>query len=199
MRQQRHTAVITLLFALACQSGKVTTSGTTSETAAQGSDTDQGDGTGDDGGTGSESGDAGNSGDDGDGDDTKDGGADVVEVAVSGSKGAYTFAVSLLSHDTGCDHYADWWEVLDGSGGLVYRRILNHSHVDEQPFTRSGDEMNVTANETLIVRGHMNDSGYGGVAFSGTVDDGFTKDPKISADYAASVENKGEQPKKCWY
>ena len=38
--------------------------------------------------------------------------ADVLEVSPSGERGAYSFAVTLRSPDTGCERYADWWEVV---------------------------------------------------------------------------------------
>ena len=67
----------------------------------------------------------------------------MIQVSVSGSAQSYTFSVTLRSSDTGCDHYADWWEVLSSDGELIYRRVLLHSHVDEQPFTRSGTLIDV--------------------------------------------------------
>jgi len=73
------------------------------------------------------------------------------------------------SPDTGCEQYADWWEVLTKDSVLVYRRILTHSHVDEQPFTRSGGIVNVGADDSIFVRAHMNNLGYGTQVFSGTV------------------------------
>ena len=100
-------------------------------------------------------------------------GADVVAVRTSGSPGAYSFAVTLQSPDTGCDQYADWWEVITPDGELLYRRVLAHSHVDEQPFTRSGGPVDVQSTTRVIVRAHMNDAGYGGVAFSGSEEAGF--------------------------
>ena len=39
--------------------------------------------------------------------------------------------------DTGWDHYADGWEVLDADGNRLGFRELMHPHVNEQPFTRS--------------------------------------------------------------
>ncbi len=104
--------------------------------------------------------------------------ADVVEVVVSGPSGAHTFAVTLRSPDTGCDRYADWWEVLDADGALLYRRILGHSHVDEQPFTRTGGPVPVAAGAEVWVRAHMHGDasapdGYGGQTLRGTVDGGF--------------------------
>ena len=64
--------------------------------------------------------------------------ADVTAVSATGEAGAYTFDATVRSPDTGCNSYADWWEVVSPNGELLYRRVLLHSHVDEQPFTRSG-------------------------------------------------------------
>ena len=123
--------------------------------------------------------------------------ADVLAVNATGDPGAYTFAVTLHSPDTGCDNYADWWEVLDEDGTLLYRRILNHSHVDEQPFTRTGGPVPVQADQKVIVRGHVNTTGYGGRAMSGTVSSGFTYDPTIGADFASDVAQQDPQPTGC--
>lgn len=123
--------------------------------------------------------------------------ADVLEVEVTGTEEEYTFAVTLLSHDTGCDHYADWWEVLAEDGTLLYRRILEHSHVDEQPFSRSGGPVPVTSSRKVIVRGHMNASGYGGKVMSGTVGGGFTYDPSIDRSFAQDVEHQEPLPTGC--
>ena len=63
---------------------------------------------------------------------------DVVDVKVYKSTGGlYTFHASLLHEDTGWDHYANKWEIIDSSGKVLGTRILHHPHVDEQPFTRS--------------------------------------------------------------
>lgn len=60
--------------------------------------------------------------------------APVVERAwVDGA----TVHVTLRHPDTGWDHYADGWEVLDAAGNRLGLRVLAHPHVHEQPFTRS--------------------------------------------------------------
>jgi hypothetical protein len=45
--------------------------------------------------------------------------------------------VTLKHADTGWDHYANEWRIVDGKGKVLGRRVLAHPHVDEQPFTRS--------------------------------------------------------------
>ncbi|MEO0828496.1 MAG: hypothetical protein AAFY67_23120 [Cyanobacteria bacterium J06642_9] len=102
----------------------------------------------------------------------------VTTVKVSGQPGRYTFSVTLRSDDTGCDAYADWWEVITSTGELRYRRILAHSHVDEQPFTRSGGPVSIDPTEVVIVRGHFagdqtDRPGYGAIALQGNVNEGF--------------------------
>ena len=122
----------------------------------------------------------------------------VENVTVSGEKGNYTFSVTLKSPDKGCQQYADWWEVLSENGDLIYRRILAHSHVNEQPFTRSGGTVNISANDVVIIRGHMNTVGYGDgeAAMKGSVISGFQAFT-ISKDFAADIEKNSPQPNGC--
>ena len=122
--------------------------------------------------------------------------ADVIEVSVSGSPRSYRFSVTVRSPDTGCDNYADWWEVLSKDGELIYRRVLLHSHVGEQPFTRSGGPVNVPEDETVIVRGHMNTVKYGGIALLGSVATGFDV-AEIPPGFAADVEAQEPLPTSC--
>jgi hypothetical protein len=122
--------------------------------------------------------------------------ADVLSVGVSGNENAYTFAVEIRSPDTGCQQYADWWEVVAEDGGLIYRRILTHSHVNEQPFTRSGSSVGIIADTIVIVRAHMYPTGYGGAAFRGSVTEGFEAiqpDP----DFAPGLEIVDPLPDGC--
>lgn len=98
--------------------------------------------------------------------------ADVISVQVSGDPEAYRFAVGISSPDEGCELYADWWEVLAEDGRLLYRRILTHSHVDEQPFVRSGGPVEIGNDTVVWVRAHMH-GGYGGQAMKGTARSGF--------------------------
>lgn len=122
--------------------------------------------------------------------------ADVTKVEVNGSPGAYLFAVTILSPDTGCNQYADWWEVLSEDGELLHRRILAHSHVDEQPFTRSGSSIDITETRLVYVRAHMNNAGYGGQVMKGTVKGGFDTS-EVTDDFASGVANQEPLPTGC--
>lgn len=121
--------------------------------------------------------------------------ADVVEVSVTGGDDSSTFSVSILSPDTGCGQYADWWEVLSLDGALVSRRVLGHSHVDEQPFTRSGS-VEVDPDQELWVRAHLNPGGYGGQAMRGSVAGGFVA-AELDASFAAEVASEQPLPDGC--
>ena len=122
--------------------------------------------------------------------------ADVTEVKVAGKQGSYTFQVTLSSPDKGCSQYADWWEVVSESGELIYRRILAHSHVDEQPFTRSGRPVNIQEDQLVWVRAHMNKKGYGGTTMKGSVSAGFQK-AEMPDDFAQDLEKSQPLPKGC--
>ncbi len=90
--------------------------------------------------------------------------AKVLQVEATGKPNNYTFAVTVSSPDTGCDCYADWWEVITPEGELLYRRILLHSHVKEQPFRRTGGVVNIQPQQKVIVRVHMFPDGYSPIA-----------------------------------
>ena len=122
--------------------------------------------------------------------------ADVVSLEITGDPNAYQFSVGIASPDEGCDQYADWWEVLTEDGDLVYRRILAHSHVDEQPFVRSGGPVAIDADTVVIMRAHMHPGGYGGIVMLGTVDTGFEQMP-FDPDFALEVESEPPQPTGC--
>jgi len=122
--------------------------------------------------------------------------AKVTNVICTGQPNNYTFNVTVESPDTGCDQYADWWEVLTVDGELVYRRILLHSHVDEQPFTRSGGIVNVGADDSIYVRAHMNNLRYGSQVFSGTLRSGLELD-SLSIDFASELVTEEPLPVGC--
>jgi len=122
--------------------------------------------------------------------------ADVMAVEVTGQPNAYQFNVQVSSPDTGCDQYADWWEVLSDDGQLLYRRVLLHSHVNEQPFTRSGGPVSIDENIVVIVRAHMNTGGYGGAALRGSASSGF-ETVQFESGFAEDVEALPPLPEDC--
>jgi hypothetical protein len=125
--------------------------------------------------------------------------ADVLAVQSLGAAGAYTFAVTVRSPDTGCGRYADWSEVLRPDGTLVYRRILLPSHASEQPFTRRGGPVDARPDETLVVRAHLHPDGYGGALLRGTVRGGFEPWADPPAGFAAGLATAPPQPGRCWF
>jgi hypothetical protein len=62
----------------------------------------------------------------------------------------WSVKVTLKHGDTGWDHYADNWRVVDGEGNILGDRILFHPHVDEQPFTRSLGDVEVPVGTTIV-------------------------------------------------
>jgi hypothetical protein len=71
-----------------------------------------------------------------------------------------------------------------------------HSHVNEQPFTRSGGPAPVEADQTVWVRAHMNTGGYGGAAMKGSAADGFAPS-ELSPDFAAGLAKQEPLPDGC--
>jgi len=124
--------------------------------------------------------------------------ADILFVAVSGAENTYQFSVEISSPDTGCEQYADWWEVITEDGELIYRRILAHSHVSEQPFRRSGGPAAIDADTVVIVRAHMHPYGYGGEAFRGSVAAGFEA-VQLETGFAAGLEEIDPLPSGCGF
>ncbi|MEM1121146.1 MAG: hypothetical protein AAGJ18_11910 [Bacteroidota bacterium] len=120
----------------------------------------------------------------------------VTAVSVTGSTENYTFSVEISSPDTGCEQYANWWEVFDTKGQLLYRRILGHSHVNEQPFTRSGGPVKIAEDTFVYVRAHMNNFGYGSLVFGGSVEDGFEK-LELPVEFAANLAETEPLPTNC--
>lgn len=89
--------------------------------------------------------------------------ADVLDVQLRNSGGIYTFEVTVAHQDTGWDHYADKWEIVDDHGNILATRTLHHPHVDEQPFTRSLSGVAIAPGiKEVAVQAHDSVHGYGG-------------------------------------
>lgn len=64
--------------------------------------------------------------------------------------GTWRFDVTISHPDTGWDHYADGWRVLDMNGAELGMRVLAHPHVNEQPFTRSLSGVRIPEGTTQV-------------------------------------------------
>lgn len=133
--------------------------------------------------------------------------AHVTAVVVSGSAPDYNLSVSIESSDVDCTQFANWWEVLSEEGTLLYRRILTHSHTDENgtsdadapgnTFTRSGGPIDLSSNQKVYVRAHMNTGGYNGAVMVGTMEEGFSVATDLVDDFAEAVESEEPQSARC--
>jgi len=87
----------------------------------------------------------------------------VVDVKIhNNTSGKARVDVTLLHGDTGWDHYADGWDILDSNKQLIATRVLHHPHESEQPFTRSLRSVALPAGAAFIyIRGHDKVHGYG--------------------------------------
>ena len=61
----------------------------------------------------------------------------LAAAIIHQSHGEYLVNVKLEHHDTGWQHYADEWRLVDDKGNILGSRVLQHPHVNEQPFTRA--------------------------------------------------------------
>ena len=89
---------------------------------------------------------------------------DVLNVEIQkSSQGIFTFSVTLQHEDTGWDHFANKWEIIDEENNILGTRILYHPHVEEQPFTRNLSGLMLSEDlKTVTVRGHDSLHAYGG-------------------------------------
>jgi hypothetical protein len=66
------------------------------------------------------------------------------------SNGRWNVSVTLKHDDTGWEHYADNWQVVDENGKLLGDRVLFHPHVNEQPFTRSLSSVQIPEDVSVV-------------------------------------------------
>jgi hypothetical protein len=85
----------------------------------------------------------------------------IVDVEVQKAGAVWRFEVTVVHPDTGWDHYADGWEILDAAGHRIGWRELRHPHVTEQPFTRSlGNIMLPDGTTEVFIRAHCTTDGW---------------------------------------
>ena len=78
---------------------------------------------------------------------------DVKILAVdlyNSNDSSWLVKVTLQHNDSGWDHYADNWQVVDADGNVLGNRVLQHPHVNEQPFTRDLSGVKVPDGVTII-------------------------------------------------
>lgn len=75
----------------------------------------------------------------------------ITQITASNQGGeTWRFDVTIAHPDTGWDHYADGWRVLDMQGNELGIRVLAHPHVNEQPFTRSLSGVRIPAGTSQV-------------------------------------------------
>lgn len=74
---------------------------------------------------------------------------EMVEMTATGK--TWRASVTLEHEDSGWDHYADAWRLVDKDGNELGIRILAHPHVDEQPFTRSLGGIKIPEEVPIII------------------------------------------------
>jgi hypothetical protein len=84
-----------------------------------------------------------------------------IEHTVFKKRGdAWTVETTLRHGDTGWEHYADAWRVVDEAGKELGKRVLLHPHENEQPFTRSLNSITIPS-DTQIVYVEAHDTVHG--------------------------------------
>ena len=92
--------------------------------------------------------------------------ADVIAATAQlDASGTWSISATIRHADTGWDHYADRFDVLDKAGDVLGSRTLFHPHVDEQPFTRSLNGLAIPQGvDSITVRAHDSVHGLGGAS-----------------------------------
>ncbi len=75
---------------------------------------------------------------------------EIVKVILTGHTGTWRADVTLNHADTGWEHYADAWRLVDKNGNEIGERTLYHPHVNEQPFTRSLSNFKISSDTQII-------------------------------------------------
>ena len=75
---------------------------------------------------------------------------EVVKTRFEKHGSTWTVDTTLRHQDTGWDHYADSWRVVDQNGKVLGERVLLHPHENEQPFTRSESGIKIPETTTVV-------------------------------------------------
>lgn len=86
---------------------------------------------------------------------------EIVKVVLTKDAGTWRADVTLNHADSGWNHYADAWRLVDEKGNEIGMRTLYHPHVNEQPFTRSLSDFHISKDKKIIfVEAHDNKHGW---------------------------------------
>ncbi|MCG8353270.1 MAG: hypothetical protein MI924_36345 [Chloroflexales bacterium] len=89
---------------------------------------------------------------------------DILDATLK-PKGDDVFDVSVTvssPYDT-AERYADAWRILAPDGTVLGERVLLHDHANEQPFTRSLNDVRIPGDITMVtIQGRDKVYGYGG-------------------------------------
>ena len=89
------------------------------------------------------------------------GDVEIKEVYLHQQGSSWQAQVTLLHADTGWEHYADAWRLVDANGKQLGNRVLYHPHVNEQPFTRSLSGIDIPAGtDVIFVEAHDKQHGW---------------------------------------
>jgi len=75
---------------------------------------------------------------------------EIMKVVLTSQTGTWRADVTLKHADTGWNHYADAWRLVDEKGNEIAKRTLYHPHVNEQPFTRSLSSFHIPKDKKII-------------------------------------------------
>jgi len=75
---------------------------------------------------------------------------EIVKTRFAKYGKTWTVDTTLRHQDTGWDHYADKWRVVDQRGNVLGERVLLHPHENEQPFTRSESGIEIPETTTIV-------------------------------------------------
>jgi hypothetical protein len=89
--------------------------------------------------------------------------ANVLSASAKCASSICTFTVTVRHADEGWQHYANAWEVVAPDGSVLATRVLEHPHVDEQPFTRELRGVKIPADiKSVRIRARDSVHGFGG-------------------------------------
>jgi len=75
---------------------------------------------------------------------------EIVKTRFEKAGKTWTVDTTLRHQDSGWDHYADKWRVVDQQGKVLGERVLLHPHENEQPFTRGESGIEIPDTTTVV-------------------------------------------------